>query len=189
MRASKGTVAGIVAGLVLLAGSAGAQTTTVTTVKTTTTLKTTTTTSTTSTTLQPHPFSKATAQCIRMARVDFNCPKGVTCSGEFQAAYAKCFAPGTGVTCANKCLSAVTKCQAGVPAAKTKCLSACRTTRKADVAACRLIPIGDNVWAGGDAGCLTTAAQNFSLCKFTCSQGHLDCQTNFQFCIADCPNL
>ena len=185
-RVSRGMAAGILAGAALLRSAGGADATTTTTVKSTTT---TTSTSTTSTTLQPHPFSKATAQCIHMARVDFNCHKGVTCSGAFQAAYANCFAPKTGVTCANKCLSAVTKCQAAVPANNKSCLKACRKAHNADVAACQLIPIGDNVWAGGDAGCLTTAAQNFALCKFTCSEGHLDCQTNFQFCIADCPNM
>ena len=53
------------------------------------------------------------------------------------------------------------------------------------------IPKGDNIWAGGDQGCLITKDITFGNCKFQCSkpQQKMVCETNFTFCIADCPNL
>ena len=35
----------------------------------------------------------------------------------------------------------------------------------------------------------STAAANFDLCKFVCTEAELDCRTALKFCIANCPNL
>ena len=191
-RVSKGVAAGVVAGAVLLggAGQAAAQTPT-----TTNTVKTTTTSSTsTSTTLLPHRFSDATAACIRQARSAFkDClnagTEGSTCSTQFQTDFANCFAAGAGVTCAKKCVTKESTCLASAPATRKTCRKACVTSRRADVRACQRIADGDNLWAGGDAACLTTAAANFDLCKFVCTEAELDCRTALKFCIANCPNL
>jgi hypothetical protein len=45
------------------------------------------------------------------------------------------------------------------------------------VQACQQIPDGDNIWAGGDAACLTTAQANFDLCNFVCAGAALDCRS------------
>jgi hypothetical protein len=187
LRVSKGVAAGIVAGAVLLRGTAQADTTTTTTTKTTTT----TSTSTTSTTLLPHPFSKATQACVRQARATFKtCHAGSACPADFQAAFAKCFTAPAGVTCATKCIATESKCLGSAPTVHKTCSKACLLTRTRDVRACRRIADGgDNVWAGGDAACLTTAAANLDLCRFVCAEAALDCRTTFRFCVADCPNL
>ena len=184
-RLSKGLAAGIVAVAALIgaAGQAAAQSTTTTTPTTTTT----------TTTLLPHPFSAATAACIHQARVAFReCHRtgtGAECSTAFQTAFADCFAAGAGVTCAKKCVTKESTCLASAPATRKTCRKACVTTRRADVRACQRIADGDNIWAGGDTACLTTAAANFDLCKFVCTEAELDCRTALKFCIANCPNL
>ena len=188
-RVSKGVAAGVVAGAVLLggAGQAAAQATT------TTTRATTTSTTTTTTTLLPHPFSAATAACIHQERVAFRechgTGTGADCSTAFQTALANCFAAGAGVTCAKKCVTKESTCLASAPATRKTCRKACVTSRRADVRACQRIADGDNLWAGGDAACLTTAAANFDLCKFVCTEAEIDCRTALKFCIANCPNL
>jgi hypothetical protein len=185
-RVSKGVAAGIVASAVLLGGTrqAAAQTATTTT--------TTATTTTTTTTLLPHPFSDATAACVRKARIDRQACRrggGTTCAADFDTAFPKCFATGAGPTCAKRCVTRESTCFAAVPATKKTCRKACVTTRRADRRACRRIADGDNLWAGGDAGCLTTAQSNFDLCKFVCAGAAIDCRTAKRFCIANCPNL
>lgn len=184
-RVPKGLVVGIVAGAVLLGGEQAATAQTSTTIKTTTT----TTTSTTTTTLLPHPFSPATRACIREARAQFKACRiqgGTTCPTDFQAAFAQCFGSPS---CATKCETKQSTCLSAAPAARKSCNKACVTARRKDRHACGRLADGDNIWAGGDAACLTTAQANFLLCQFVCSQAKADCHTNFKFCIADCPNL
>src|SRR6266700_132279 len=98
-------------------------------------------------------------------------------------------AAGAGVTCAKKCVTKESTCLASAPATRKTCRKACVTSRRADVRACQRIADGDNLWAGGDAACLTTAAANFDLCKFVCTEAEHDCRTALKFCIANCPNL
>jgi hypothetical protein len=107
----------------------------------------------------------------------------------FQTAFAQCFAGTDGVKCATKCETSESKCLAAVPTTRKNCLKTCRTNRKNDTKACKLIPNGENIWAAGDQGCLTTKDLTFRLCKFQCSEAKMVCHTNFTFCIADCPNL
>src|SRR5262245_60614809 len=188
-RPSKTVTVGFLTGIVLLRGTVQAQVTTSTTIRAGTT---TTTTTTTSTTLQPHPFSPATKECIDNARQADQCHGAPSlCSPAFQTAYAACFAGSTGMRCATRCLTNESKCFSSVPSARSKCLKTCRTNRKADRKACRLLPIGDTIWASADQGCLITADTTFGNCKFQCSkvQQKKVCRTNFTFCIADCPNL
>ena len=80
-------------------------------------------------------------------------------------------------------------CLSSAPATKQTCRKNCNKSHNADVRACRLIADGDTLWAAGDAACLATADANFHICRFVCAEAELDCRTNFQFCIADCPNL
>ena len=180
-RISKGIAAAIVAGALLVGRTdqVAAQTTT------------TTTTSTTTTTLLPHPFSAATAGCIRQATVALKMCRigGTNCQADFQTAYAKCFAAGAGVKCATTCLSRESTCFAAAPGARKTCGRNCVTTRKFDLLACQSFPQGDTLWAGGGTGCLTTALTNFDLCNFNCSQQRLFCRNAFKFCIANCGNL
>ena len=188
-RRAKTVTVAILTGAVLLRGTVHGQVTTTTAKATTTT----TTTSTTTTTLAPHPFSPATRACISSARDADNChhTPPSQCSSMFQKAYAACFEGSAGMTCATKCLTSESKCFSSIPATQKKCRTACRTSPNNDVKACRLLPIGDHIWASADQGCLITADQNFSNCKFQCTtpQQKMDCQTNFTFCIANCPNL
>ena len=188
LRRSKIVTVGCLTGAVLLRGTVHAQVTT-TTAKTTTT----TTTSTTTTTLAPHPFSKATRDYIRSARNADDCHHKAPsqCSSAFQKAYAACFEGSAGMTCATKCLTSESKCFSSIPTTQKKCRTTCRTNKKNDVKACQLLPIGDNIWASADQGCLITADQTFGNCKFQCTtpQQRMDCQTSFTFCIANCPNL
>ena len=191
-RVSKVVTAVIVAGTVLLghAGQAAAQTPT-----TTSTVKTTTTSSTsTSTTLLPHPFSDATAACIRQARSAFkDClnagTEGSTCSTQFQTDFANCFAAGAGVSCAKKCVTKEQTCVGSAPTTKKTCRQNCVKTHRADVRACRRIADGDTFWAAGDAACLATADGNFSLCRFVCTEAELSCRIALRFCVANCANL
>jgi len=190
IRASNAVATGIVACAVLVggAGHVAAQTATTTTVKTTTTS------STTTSTLLPHPFSDATAACIRTARGDFkDClhagTDGGTCSAQFQTDFANCFEAGAGVSCAKKCVAKEQTCIGSAPTTKNTCRKACRKTRQADVKACGRIAAGDTIWAGGDAGCLTTAQANLDLCRFNCSEAELSCRIGLKFCVANCPNL
>jgi len=191
-RVSKVVTAVIVAGTVLFghAGQAAAQTPT-----TTSTVKTTTTSSTsTSTTLLPHRFSDATAACIRQARSAFkDClnagTEGSTCSTQFQTDFANCFAAGAGVSCAKKCVTKEQTCVGSAPTTKKTCRKACAKVDRADVKACSRIADGDRIWAGGDAGCLTTAQANLELCRFACSEAELSCRIALRFCVANCANL
>jgi len=181
----RGLAAAIMAAAALLGGAAPALAQAATT--TTTTITTTTT-----TTLQPHPFSPATASCVRDAeRALRACTRsgGATCRKDFETAYSKCFAAGAGVSCAKRCATRETTCLTAVPTTKKTCRKACRTALTRDIRACRQIADGDNVWAGGDGSCLTTARGNLSLCRFVCSQASLDCHTSLKFCIANCANL
>jgi len=180
-RVSKPLIVGILASALVLSGTAQAQTATTTTSSTTTS---------TSTTLLPHPFSPDTRACIKDARQAYrHCPGTKDdCLKAFQAAYAKCFAGTAGEKCATKCQTNESKCVAAVPTTRKTCRKTCRTTRKNDTRACKRIPDGDNIWASGDQGCLTTAALTFKVCKFQCSEAKAVCHTNFKFCIADCPN-
>ena len=185
LRVTRGVAAGIVAGAVLLGGAGRAPGQTPTT--------TTTTTSTTTTTVPPHPFSDATAACLRKARRDLqSCHRagtGAACRAPFETAYANCFKPGAGVTCARRCVTRETTCFTNAPTTQKTCGSTCFKTRTRDVRACRRIADGDNLWAGGDASCLATADANYHLCKFVCAQATLDCHTSRRFCAANCPNL
>jgi hypothetical protein len=177
-RVSKGVAAGIVAGAVLLRGTAHAQVTT------------TTTTSTTTTTLQPHRYGRATGACVRRTRHKFKMcriTRAATCLTDFQTAFSNCFAAPASVKCAKSCVTKQSTCAAAVLATEKACRKACIVTRKADKKACLLIADGDTIWAGGDAACLTTADANFHLCLFGCAEAGLDYQNNFTFCIADCP--
>ena len=89
----------------------------------------------------------------------------------------------------DECLTNESKCLAAVPTTKKTCKTTCRTNRHNDVKACKLIAVGDTIWAGGDQGCLTTARLTYQTCAFQCSGAKDVCHTNFRFCIADCPNL
>lgn len=153
---------------------------------------TTTTSTTTTTTLLPHPFSTATASCLRAARATRRtCRRagGTSCSPTYQTDFAKCFAAGAGAKCATKCIGTEATCFGKLPATKQTCRKACTTAKKADVKACREIAVGDTVWAGGDASCLSTAQSNFDLCRAVCAGLAIDCRTALKFCIANCPNL
>ena len=178
-RISKGVAATIVAGALLLGhtGQAAAQTTT--------------TTSTTTTTLLPHPFSAATAACVRQATVGLKMCRigGINCPADFQTSYAKCFAAGAGVKCATTCLTKESTCFTAAAGARKSCGKNCVTTRDFDLRACRSFAPGDALWATGDGGCLTTALTNFDLCNFNCGQQRLFCRNAFKFCIANCANL
>ena len=202
VRPSTIVTVGVLTGIALLRGAGHAQVTTTTVKATTTTVKattttakttTTTTTSTTTTTLAPHPFSPATKECIKTAQREFDCHHKAPsqCSSAFQKAYAACFAGSAGMTCATKCLGNESKCFSSIPTTQKKCRTTCRTNKKNDVKACQLLPIGDNIWASADQGCLITADQTFGNCKFQCTtpQQKMDCQTSFTFCIANCANL
>jgi hypothetical protein len=167
---------------------AGAQSTTSSTRTTSTS-----TSSSTSTTLLPHPFSPATGACIRQARGDFfACRRGATaladCRTAFQTALPGCFAAPAGVTCAKRCTSREGTCLTGAPATRKTCRKNCFSAKRADLKACRLIADGDNLWAGGDASCLTSAQANFDLCRFVCTEAELDCRVALKFCIANCAN-
>jgi len=183
MMPRKWTITVMVTSGLLLAGAAQAQTTS--TVKATTT---TSSTSSTSTTLAPHPFSKATKACIKQAKAELNaCTAGrQACNAAYRTAYANCFASPS---CVTKCQTASMKCYGAAPATRKACKKTCVANKKADTKACELIPKGDTIWAGGDQGCLVTKNVNFNLCRFSCSQTRANCNTNFTFCIANCPNL
>jgi len=177
--------AAIAAGVLLLAsaGSAIAQSATTTTIATTTT-------TTTSTTLLPHPFSAATRSCVRAAKRALRaCGHGATCRTDYETTYSKCFASGSGVTCAKRCVGRETTCITSLPTTKKTCRKACVTSRKADVLACRRIANGDTLWAGGDASCLTTAQGTFDLCRAVCADSIVDCRNAIKFCVANCANL
>ena len=178
---------GLLAGGVLLAclGHAAAQTATTTT----TTVATTTT---TTTTLLPHPYSKATHDCVQPLKKERDqCRRAGQdgCGKAYGAAFPNCFKAPAGVSCAKKCVSTKSTCFGKVPSTKKKCHSSCRSARKADVKACKLIAAGGNVWAGGDASCLATAQSNFDVCNFVCTEAEQDCRTAFRFCVANCENL
>jgi hypothetical protein len=184
LRIAKGVAAATIAGAMALGGvrQADAQATTSTT-----------TTSTTTTTLLPHPFSKATRDCIRQARAMYkSCRRrgsdDATCRTAFETAFPDCFASGSGVTCARRCVTRETTCLTAAPTTRKSCRKSCRVTRRADLKACRLIADDHAIWAGGDAACFTTAEANFDLCRFVCSEAELDCHTTFAFCVANCPN-
>src|SRR6059058_3054316 len=74
---------------------------------------TTVTSSTTTTTLVP-AFSPSTATCIKQASADKKIclvsASAVDCQVEYDTAFAGCFAPGKGVTCAASCLAKKAKC-------------------------------------------------------------------------------
>src|SRR5262245_44003492 len=97
-RPSKIVVVGFLMGIVLLRGTVHAQVTTTT--NATTTTRATTTPSTTTTTLQPHPFSPATRECIDSARQANDCHNKPPsrCSSAFQKAYEQCFAGTAGMS-------------------------------------------------------------------------------------------
>jgi len=184
LRGANAVAVGIVVGALLASrGPVAAQTATTTTAATTTT----------TTTLLPHPFSPATAACIHRARADFRSCRGggggAECAMAFQSAFPGCFGAGAGVSCAKKCVTKEATCLTSAPATRKTCRKACLKTNKADVRACQQIPDGDNLWAGGDAGCLTTAQANLDLCRFVCTEAVLDCHTALKFCIANCANL
>jgi len=171
----------VMAAAVLLDGPAFAATTT------------TTTSTSTTTTLQPHPFSPATASCVDAAEQALrtcNRSHGPTCRKSFETAYASCFAAGAGVTCGKKCITSETTCFAKVPTTRRNCRRSCATAYGRDFRACRRIADGDDdLWAGADAGCLSTAQSTRDLCRFVCSQADRDCVTSLKFCIANCANL
>jgi len=157
-----------------------------------TTTTTTTTTSTTTTTLLPHPYSDATAACIRQAKADRRTCRsggGSGCAAAFDATFPKCFASGTGVKCATKCVTTRESCFTKLPTTKKNCRKTCATAKKADVAACHVIARGDTLWAPGDASCFSTAQATFDLCRSVCAGLAADCDTAFTFCVANCPNL
>ena len=187
---SRPLLATAVACAALLGGArrAAAQSTTTTSRPTTTSTST-----STSTTILPHPFSAATAACLRQAHADFRaCRRGggdlATCRMEFQTAFPSCFGAGAGVSCAKKCVTKEATCLTAAPATSKTCRKACLTTKKADLKACRLIADGDNLWAGGDASCITTALANLDLCRFVCTEAQFDCRVALKFCVANCTN-
>jgi len=163
--------------------------------QTTTTKPATTTTSsstTTTTTLLPHPFSTATASCLRAAKATRRaCHRsgGTNCFTTYETDFAKCFAAGAGTKCATKCITTEATCFGKLPTTKKTCRKACATAKKADVQACRRIADGDTIWAGSDASCLSTAQSNFDLCRAVCAGLAIDCRTALRFCIANCANL
>jgi hypothetical protein len=110
---------------------------------------------------------------------------------QWKTAFANCFAPGSaGVTCVTRCQTRESTCLGAKKSTKATCDKACHVTRRFDVRACRRIANGDdNVWAGGDAACLTTALSNYDLCRFSCSEQKLFCHNAYRFCIANCANL
>lgn len=179
-------------GTALLCGArpAAAQTPTTTSTSRTTSTSTSTT---TSTTLLPHRLSKATAACVHQARADFRaCGHGSTeCVAAFKTAFANCFAPGSaGVTCVTRCQTRENTCLGARKTTRKTCRGNCVATRRFDVRACHRIANGDdNIWAGGDAACLTTASANFDICNFSCSEQKLFCHNAYRFCIANCANL
>ena len=179
----KTLIAGLLlAGVAALACPAGAQTTSTTSTSST---------STTSTTLRRHPYSDATKACVREANQALKActDTAANCQTDYQTAFAACFASGTGVKCAKSCITKDASCVKAAPTTRKTCRKACRLQRRRDTIACHTIPDGDTLWAGGDAGCFTTAAGNFDLCLAVCRQALVDCQTTFEFCIANCPNL
>ena len=131
-------------------------------------------------------FSPATSACIKQAitarRACVLMASSTTCRSEFDVAYANCFAPGDGVTCATSCETARTACEDPVQAAERSCVHACGATLASAVKACN-----------SDPTCVTTAKAAFSACKKSCAQqalpGILQCRTAFGACIAQCPNL
>ena len=168
-------------------------TTTVGTTTTTTTLKpstttlpsrSTTTTTTTSTTLPPAGYSAATAACIKQAAATQKACKATgtaaTCQAQYDAAFARCFAPGKGVACAVGCVAKKTKCAgAVVPGANKSCTSGCQNNWINAGSQCSGVP-----------SCYTAALAAFNACKLACAGGPVvSCQTAFTACIARCPNL
>ena len=170
-------------GLVCIAAPAGAQTATTTTA----------TTSTTTTTLLPHPFSPATKECVRQANATLRACRagggGSSCFTPYEKDYGSCFAPGVGVKCATKCATTEATCFMKLPTTKKSCRKTCATNVKNDRKACRLIASGDTIWAGGDAGCFTSAHATFDLCRSVCTGLGVDCTTALKFCVANCQNL
>jgi hypothetical protein len=183
-RLAKAMVGGAVVGVALLlsGGRASAQSATTTT---------TTTATTTTTTLLPHPFSQATKACVRAAKAQRSACHhgGSNCFGAYQTAFSNCFATGAGVKCATKCTGNETSCFTKLPTTKKTCRTACRTALTNDSKACELLHDGDNLWAAGDASCLSTAQANFALCQSVCDGLAADCRTALTFCIANCANL
>lgn len=173
---------GVAAGVVLLCATARAA-------DPTTTTTTTPTTTTTTTTLLPHPYSDATRSCVELANAARKSCTGATCVTDYETAFSKCFLPPAGVKCAKSCIGKEDTCFVAVPKTRRTCRKACGVTNRKDIRACRRIADGGNLWGGGDASCLTTAAANLDLCRYVCSEAKTDCRTNFKFCIADCPNL
>src|SRR5262245_61750531 len=99
-RASTALVAGTIVAAALFAhgGRVIAQTATTTT---------TTTATTTTTTIPPHPFSPATASCVKQVQRSLRaCRHGgtaeATCRSQYETAFSNCFAPGAGASCAKK---------------------------------------------------------------------------------------
>jgi len=183
MRSLTATAIGLL-GLVCAAAPASAQTATTTTTATPTT---------TTTTLLPHPFTPATASCVHQANATLRACRrgggGSDCFTPFETAYGNCFAPGAGVKCATKCATTDATCFMKLPATKKSCRTTCATNLKNDRKACRLIPSGDTIWAGGDASCFTSAQATFDLCRSVCAGLGLDCTTALKFCVANCQNL
>ena len=136
----------------------------------------------------------ATRDCVDEARSDLRaCYRSgadrAGCRTIFETAYSKCFAAGAGVTCGKRCITRETTCLGAVPATRKTCRKTCRTAVRRDVRACRRIATDGGLWAGGDAGCLTTARANLDLCRFVCTQAVHDCHTSLKFCVANCANL
>src|SRR5207244_11956719 len=103
-----------------------------------------------------------------------------TSQAQYDAAFASCFAPGKGVTCAAGCVAKKTKCAgAVVPGANKSCPSGCQNSWINAGSQCSGVP-----------SCYTAALAAYNACKLACAGVPVvSCQTAFTACIAKCPNL
>src|SRR5213080_2691771 len=161
---------------------------TTTTTSTAPTLPRTTTTvasSTTTTTLVP-AFSPSTGACIKQATADKKIclvsASALECEAEYETAFASCFAPGKGVTCAASCLAKKTKCtsKTGGSSSRSTCVKGCQNQWVDAGARC----------GGADQACLTAARAAYDACVVGCANpATVDCRSAFVACLTKCPNL
>src|SRR5437867_3649256 len=164
------------------------RTTTTTRPRPTTTTTTTTRprpTSTTTTTLVP-AFSPCTGACIEQATADKKLclvsASALECEAEYETAFASCFAPGKGVTCAASCLAKKTKCtsKTGGSSSRSTCVKGCQNQWVDAGARC----------GGADQACLTAARAAYDACVVGCANpATVDCRSAFVACLTKCPNL
>src|SRR5439155_74973 len=85
------------------------------------------------TTTTPVPaISPSTGACIKQATADKKIclvsASALECEAEYETAFASCFAPGKGVTCAASCLAKKTKCtsKTGGSSSRSTCVKGCQ---------------------------------------------------------------